>query len=664
MTVFDYAAVIRQYKKVQKDYEHLAISLQAYLKKICIANGIIPIISGRAKSLESFAGKICREGAHYEDPIVEITDFCGVRVVVHTLDQVEILVRQIESDLAIDEMNSGDKQELLDLNEFGYLSRHFIVKPGETSIIEGCENGCFRSLHNPRAEIQVRTLAQHVWADVYHELGYKNEFALPARWQREFARLAASLEDCDEAFMNIKHSISTYESNYGAYLPKDELERLVEQLEILVLEDSDNINVLNRLVRTYMALDGKLEAVERLYANNRENLQNNAPALRDIGIVLCRGYPPGDDKFREGLKLIERAVELAPTDVDALSSLGGALRRSQDDEASLDCYRRAHRLDPSNPYPLLNYMAGEISRTGDVSVVQNFYAGMEMAAERCQQQIDVGINLPWSYYDTGQMALYQGRLSESIAWVAKGIDQSSSSWMVSSARKPLKAILALNANLEGAELIDQLLETGERAKIAIEGKSTKARSDGTEVFPDAPILLVVGGCDHMEEGREEQLQLLSDALVTFPGTIVSGGTNVGVSAVVGAVSGNGKPYTIGYLPEKNMSGLADYIDDRYDSLRYTKATGFSLGVALQFWDDFLESGRHPDTLKVVGFNGGKISAAEYRVALAFGAQLGIVKDSGRAADEFLRDPDWQGHPGLHVLEPTSEALKKFLAVSQ
>ena len=35
MTSFDYATVIRQYKTVQKDYEHLATYLQTYFKAVC-----------------------------------------------------------------------------------------------------------------------------------------------------------------------------------------------------------------------------------------------------------------------------------------------------------------------------------------------------------------------------------------------------------------------------------------------------------------------------------------------------------------------------------------------------------------------------------------------------------------------------------------------------
>jgi ppGpp synthetase/RelA/SpoT-type nucleotidyltranferase len=52
----------------------------------------------------------------------------------------------------------------------------------------------YKDTKHYKAELQLRTLAQHMWADVYHEMGYKNEFQLPQRWERDFAGAAAILE--------------------------------------------------------------------------------------------------------------------------------------------------------------------------------------------------------------------------------------------------------------------------------------------------------------------------------------------------------------------------------------------------------------------------------------------------------------------------------------
>jgi hypothetical protein len=51
----------------------------------------------------------------------------------------------------------------------------------------------------------------------------------------------------------------------------------------------------------------------------------------------------------------------------------------------------------------------------------------------------------------------------------------------------------------------------------------------------------------------------------------------------------------------------------------------------------------------LGINGGPIAHFEFRLALAFGAKVGIIRESGRAAAMLLADPDWKDNPRLCVL---------------
>jgi ppGpp synthetase/RelA/SpoT-type nucleotidyltranferase len=51
-----------------------------------------------------------------------------------------------------------------------------------------------------KAEVQVRTLLEHSWADFNHDMSYKGAFKIPAKWERELAGLAASLESADSTF--------------------------------------------------------------------------------------------------------------------------------------------------------------------------------------------------------------------------------------------------------------------------------------------------------------------------------------------------------------------------------------------------------------------------------------------------------------------------------
>jgi hypothetical protein len=68
----------------------------------------------------------------------------------------------------------------------------------------------------------------------------------------------------------------------------------------------------------------------------------------------------------------------------------------------------------------------------------------------------------------------------------------------------------------------------------------------------------------------------------------------------------------------------------------------------------------PADVRVLGINGGRIAALEYRVALALGAPVGILERSGRSADALLDDPVWGARPGLRRLPRDAGAIQRFL----
>lgn len=660
-----YSECIAQYKSQQPIYDQLAQYLQGRLKEMCSELEIYPIIMGRSKSLESFAGKICRKGKNYKNPLNELTDLCGVRVITHTLDQVDQLSKVIEQEFKIDKMNSVDKQGELDLKEFGYLSRHYIIQLKHVPEIPGVPANECQQLVGLKAELQIRTLAQHIWADIYHELGYKNEFKLPRQWAREFARLAASLENCDQIFQEIKNDLSAYESSYGAYMNDEELEELAEHLKILVDEDDQNVNTIHRLIRAYLGLKGKAKEIEALFNTHKDRLLSYPPALRDIGFVLSSNYPVDSEKSLQGLEYLKQAAAADPRNIDTLCTLGGAYLRYDDHEAAIDCYRRAHFLDPTNPYSLGNYIAEELLQKGDINLIQYFHTTIEAVVRRCKKQAEVKVNSPWSYFDLGIYSLYLGRLHDSIMYYTKGIEQSSNAGMIKSARKRIKSFIDASLPLKGIDVLDKLLVTGVLTKTPDDEKQEVLSQITCNPLniSNGQILMLAGGCGNMDDVHAEQLQLLGKSLKSFTGTIVSGGTNVGVPALVGEVQasqGKKKLHTIGYLPAKNTPILCGLTDDRYETLQYTDADDFTVSIPLAFWLDYLCAGGEPTALKLIGFNGGDIAAAEYRLALAFGAQVGIIRGSDRAADEILEDPEWKDHPALEGLDLTVNAIKTFI----
>jgi ppGpp synthetase/RelA/SpoT-type nucleotidyltranferase len=619
------------------------------LPKIAARLGIYPIIMGRAKSLESFAEKIQRPSKDYKkDPLIEATDLAGVRVITHLLSDSRAFAREVRSEFSIDEENSEDKSRALKVAEFGYLSNHLIISlpeaPSRKEFAPEMRSKInvrqLKRLRGLKCELQVRTLCQHVWADVFHELGYKNEFQLPELWRREFAKIAAMLEVCDREFMEIRESLAAYESTYSAYMDQDELALLATRLKILLKLDPKNTRTGHRLLRTYFALDRSGD-IERLLGDPKLRLYEYPPALRDAGECLVQVHKraPASDGFRQGQELLKKALQLAPRDVDAWCSLGGTYRRQARQDPlqwaeALRCYREGFAIEPENPYALGQYLACELVHGVGLPVLAIAQAALKRAIERCRKQLEVRVNLPWAAYDTGLFCFYLGDIASAIRAYALGILRSHDAWMVESALNPIRDFMDKPLSLPGLDLLRELLELAMLSRDKLRG--CKAAPGVPKFQP--PVAVLAGGCGGVE-ATDKGLGILSEALSAFQGTLVSGGTRSGVAAIPGDLQVRNTLRTIGYLPA-HADGLDDIRDHRYSSLQSSGGDEFSVREALLFWRHYLSSGLDPGAVRLLGYNGGAIAACEFRIALALGARVGIIQGSGREADKFLHDPFW------------------------
>ena len=130
----------------------------------------------------------------------------------------------------------------------------------------------------------------------------------------------------------------------------------------------------------------------------------------------------------------------------------------------------------------------------------------------------------------------------------------------------------------------------------------------------------------------------------FKGTTICGGTNAGVAGMVGEIAAaegateGGILEVVGYIP-RNLP-YDQPVDPRYSSLVPSEGLTYGATHALQYWSDLLLAGIKPRDVRVLGIDGGMISAFEYRIALALGAQVGVLEPATRATDSLLSHPDW------------------------
>ena len=117
---------IRSYEKKQPIYKQLATILEQVLSHMARDLHVVAIIQAREKTVASFAEKIQRPGKHYINPLEEISDFCGARVILPTLEDIKHFSTLVEEHFNQWE-SSEDKEELLKEAEFGYRSKHFWI---------------------------------------------------------------------------------------------------------------------------------------------------------------------------------------------------------------------------------------------------------------------------------------------------------------------------------------------------------------------------------------------------------------------------------------------------------------------------------------------------------------------------------------------------------
>lgn len=159
-------------------------------------------IAHRVKTAESISGKLTRKPDKYTTA-TDLTDIVGYRIICYFTDQIDLISSIIENLFVIDRDNYVDKSKMLKPNAFGYLSVHYIcsLKPSDEYPQELCKF---------KFEIQIRTVLQHTWAEIEHDLGYKNEFGVPRHVRREFSQMASLLEVADAGFGRIKRELDRY----------------------------------------------------------------------------------------------------------------------------------------------------------------------------------------------------------------------------------------------------------------------------------------------------------------------------------------------------------------------------------------------------------------------------------------------------------------------
>jgi ppGpp synthetase/RelA/SpoT-type nucleotidyltranferase len=663
---------IGKFKEGQCQYEEYGRVLEPILRYAARRYCPHAIVQVRVKTVQSFAHKALRKRAKHLDPVSQFTDLCGGRVITRLQAETDLIRRFLCDHFAIDEANSEDTFVRLNPREFGYRSIHYIVQLRKPHNLPAgaVPKSIPDHLYALRAEVQVRTLLQHAFAEVDHERTYRSAFKVPDHLVRELARLAAAMELADEAFSRFTTALDEYKADYGGHVDREAVRQELDILRVLWKHAPDE-RLAHQIVRLHTSLQ-EWDAVIALGKELRD--PGHAGLLCCIGHALCQRHPdPGSAENEQGRQYLRKAIEKDPQRTEAYLRLAETFLRDGKPRKVLDSYSRAFDADPTDPQALCGYVRYKIATEQNLLFLPLLKPAILAAIAKCRAQAKAGVNLPWAHYHIGELTalLGPGQEMASLGAFLQAAASSTAEHMLEQALDGLDQVEAVEHPPPAVAMGRRLLALVLAARYVRQGKNGARRLQDLPLKeplkPDGPVVIVAGGCDPAcQTQMEGYWGLLRAAFERFRAWVISGGTHEGICGLVGRL---GKEYperitTVGYLPEALPADGTATRDGDYRILRTTIGTkGFSAWEPLQCWIDLLAAGVDPRQVRVLGINGGDIAAFEYRLGLLLGAQVGLVRDSGRKADVLTSEAEAEPIPGLALLPPDPMTLEAFLTVT-
>jgi putative GTP pyrophosphokinase len=208
-------SAVEQYAKKRHLYEEFAWEIENILTEAVETRNLkINEIQSRAKDEKSFgkkaitADELNPEEPKYKNPMSDITDLAGVRVITFFPSTVAEVCRLVQEEFdvieRVDHTASAESEQRL-----GYLSVHYLVRLGN----DRKKLSEYKKFDGLIAEIQVRTVLQHAWAEIEHDIRYKSTSTIPQAISRRFMTLAGLLEIADREFEAIQKEDASIRAN-------------------------------------------------------------------------------------------------------------------------------------------------------------------------------------------------------------------------------------------------------------------------------------------------------------------------------------------------------------------------------------------------------------------------------------------------------------------
>lgn len=235
----------RQFDEAHSSLDEYRVTLHRLISQLLAERGIRPhLVTSRLKTKESLLRKVGSAPGRYQ-ALADLTDIVGIRAITYLADDVDRVGRCIRDEFRVHDQHSVDKRLEIAADRFGYISLHYVVE-FSTSRADLPEYARFSGM---LAEVQIRSILQHAWAEIEHDLGYKTDMSVPREARREFSRLAGLLEVADASFVSLRNQLAVYEQELPERIRIDANSVPIDRASLKVfLRDSPAVATLNTKV--------------------------------------------------------------------------------------------------------------------------------------------------------------------------------------------------------------------------------------------------------------------------------------------------------------------------------------------------------------------------------------------------------------------------------
>ncbi len=269
----------QRWAKERPKYEAFGQLIAERLRQSLKPIGIWFHVEARAKTLDSLVKKLLIKNHHTFE---SLPDKVGARVIIRYRADVDRVIERIGT--LFDSKEPEDKEKLLGADRVGYLSVHLDnvrLHQNDADVKEYPPNTFW-------VELQVRTLAQHLWSEMSHDTVYKNEemiAQLDPDVRRRVSLMAGQIEIADREFDRLNMELSARitvrllqvleQHYYTVASRRPNLELSVEVLDALMpLVPQDDIGAFATALSEF--LNTKHDVIEKVYGKALELGDDNA----------------------------------------------------------------------------------------------------------------------------------------------------------------------------------------------------------------------------------------------------------------------------------------------------------------------------------------------------------------------------------------------------